>query len=73
MQPTIPDDMVNIFVQEYQKMRSMGINKRTITATPRQLESLIRISESLAKMELSPIVESKHISEAVRLIRAAMQ
>ena len=65
--------MVNVFVQEYQKMRSMGINKRTITATPRQLESLIRISESLAKMELRQTVESKDIAEAVRLIRAAMQ
>ena len=71
--PEIPDDMVNIFVQEYQKMRSMGVNKKTITATPRQLESLIRISESLAKMRLSNCVERCDIEEAVRLIRTAMQ
>ena len=73
MHPEIPDDMVNIFVQEYQKMRSMGVNKKTITATPRQLESLIRISESLAKMRLSNCVERCDIEEAVRLIRTAMQ
>ena len=54
-------------------MRSMGINKKTITATPRQLESLIRISEAIAKMRLSHVVEVKDVEEAVRLIRTAMQ
>ena len=54
-------------------MRSMGNSAKTITATPRQLESLIRISESLAKMRLSPRVEQQDIEEGVRLIRTAMQ
>ena len=49
--------MKKTFVAEYSKMRSMGVNKKTITATPRQLESLIRISEALAKMRLSNEVE----------------
>ena len=71
--PTIPDEVSKVFVNEYQKMRSMGINKKTITATPRQLESLIRISEAIAKMRLSNIVENKDVEEAVRLIRTAMQ
>merc|ERR1712151_1089335 len=70
---TIPDDVTKVFVNEYKNMRSMGMNKKTITATPRQLESLIRISESLAKMRLSPCVETKDVEEAVRLIRTAMQ
>ena len=54
-------------------MRSMGNSAKTITATPRQLESLIRIAESLAKMRLSPRVEQQDIEEGVRLIRTAMQ
>lgn len=57
VQPVIPDDMVDVLVLEYQRMRSMGNNAKTITATPRQLESLIRIAESLAKMRLSNRVE----------------
>ena len=65
--------MKKTFVSEYSKMRSMGVNKKTITATPRQLESLIRISEALAKMRLSNEVEQRDIDEAVRLIRSAMQ
>jgi DNA replication licensing factor MCM4 len=54
-------------------MRSLGNNKKTITATPRQLESLIRISEALAKMRLSEWVEKRDVEEASRLIKAAMQ
>ena len=54
-------------------MRSMGNSKKTITATPRQLESMIRISEALAKMRLSATVEKRDVEEAVRLIKTAMQ
>lgn len=54
-------------------MRAMGNSKKTITATPRQLESMIRIAESIAKMRLSETVEKRDVEEAVRLIKAAMQ
>jgi len=54
-------------------MRSIGNSKKTITATPRQLESTIRLAEAIAKMRLSETIEKKDIDEAVRLIRAAMQ
>ena len=42
---------------------------QTITATPRQLESLIRISESLARMRLSRTVERSDAAEALRLMQ----
>lgn len=54
-------------------MRNMGNSKKTITATPRQLESMIRIAESVAKMRLSDTVEKRDVEESVRLIKAAMQ
>lgn len=60
-------------VQEYTKMRSLGNSKKTITATPRQLESTIRLSEAVAKMRLSETIEKRDIDEAVRLIKTAMQ
>ena len=44
-----------------------------ITATPRQLESLIRLSESLARMRLSRRVDRDDAKEALRLMRVAMQ
>jgi DNA replication licensing factor MCM4 len=54
-------------------MRSLGNSKKTITATPRQLESMIRIAEALAKMRLSDTVDKQDVEEAVRLIKTAMQ
>lgn len=37
-------------------MRKVGNIRNTITATPRQLESLIRLSEAHARMRLSKFV-----------------
>jgi DNA replication licensing factor MCM4 len=71
--PKIPDYVVNELVSQYCQMRSMGNSKKTITATPRQLESMIRIAESVAKMRLSETVEKRDVDEAVRLIKTAMQ
>ena len=34
-------------------MRSAGMSSKVIAATPRQLESLIRLAEALAKMRYS--------------------
>jgi DNA replication licensing factor MCM5 len=37
--------------------------------THSQLEAIIRISESLAKMTLTPIVQVHHVEEAIRLFK----
>ena len=44
-----------------------------MSATPRQLESLIRLSEALARMELQATVQARHVQEALRLMRVSMQ
>lgn len=54
-------------------MRRIGAMQRTITATPRQLESFIRLSEALAKMQLKETVEVDHVNEAVRLVKSALR
>ena len=36
-----------------------------------QLEAIIRISESIAKMSLSPVVTEEHVDEAIRLFRVS--
>lgn len=71
--PTIPADCVDLLVKAYVEMRQMGSNRNIITATPRQLESLIRLSEALAKMRLAQTVEKEDVEEAVRLIKVATQ
>ena len=71
--PVITDEVVDDIISGYVQMRKMGNNKNVITATPRQLESIIRISEALAKMRLSDVVERRDVEEAQRLIRVATQ
>lgn len=46
----------------------MEANARSsIPITVRQLEAIIRITESLAKLELNPIATEDHVKEAIRL------
>lgn len=45
--------------------------RSSIPITIRQLEAIIRITESLAKLELSPIAQEKHVEEAIRLFQAS--
>jgi DNA replication licensing factor MCM5 len=50
----------------------MSANARSsIPITVRQLESLVRITESLAKLTLSPIATEAHVDEAMRLFLAS--
>ena len=53
-QPPPPTQAGEQLVQSYLALRGSGGGEgKTITATPRQLESLIRLSEALAKVRLS--------------------
>jgi len=57
-------------------MRKLGqdvrASEKRITATTRQLESMIRLAEGHAKMRLSATVERSDVREAYRLIRSAL-
>ena len=58
-------------------MRKLGEDvrsaERRITATTRQLESMIRLAEAHAKMRLSEEVTANDVHEAVRLIKSALK
>lgn len=58
-------------------MRKLGEDvraaERRITATTRQLESMIRLAEAHAKMRLSEEVTADDVQEAVRLIKSALK
>jgi DNA replication licensing factor MCM4 len=64
-------------VEAYVSMRKLGQDVRAaekrITATTRQLESMVRLAEAHAKMRLSEIVTADDVREAVRLIRSALK
>jgi len=52
-------------------MRSKKHHQSAIPITIRQLEAIVRLSESLAKMELLPFVEERHVEEGIRLFQVS--
>eukprot|EP00833_Pecoramyces_ruminatium_P000659 jgi/Orpsp1_1/1174691/evm.model.c7180000050994.2 len=77
--PEINDEAAEKLVKNYTELRqSNSISNRhgeqkTVAATTRQLESMIRLSEAHARMRFSNTVEVSDVDEAYRLIRTAMQ
>ena len=71
--PTINGEAANELVASYVSMRSLGISDKRITATTRQLESMIRLSEAHARMRFSEFVEIEDVREAGRLMREAIK
>lgn len=45
--------------------------RSSIPVTIRQLEAVVRISEAIAKISLSPIAAEQHVDEALRLFRVS--
>lgn len=75
LQPVLTDEAVRLLSEGYVAMRKVnGASSagKTISATTRQLESLIRLSEAHAKMRLSESIEAQDVNEAIRLVREAL-
>ncbi|CRH02421.1 DNA replication licensing factor MCM4, putative [Plasmodium relictum] len=68
--PIISLESKKIIIEEYIKMRCKEGTKSP-TASPRQLEGLVRLSQSLAKMKLKDVVTPEEANEAVRLMNIA--
>lgn len=75
--PVLTEAASQALVGSYVEMRKVGEDVRTqerrITATTRQLESMIRLSEAHARMRFSETVELGDVKEAFRLIRDAIR
>lgn len=75
--PKITEEASQALVKAYVSMRALGADVRAadrrITATTRQLESMIRLAEAHAKMRLSEEVLASDVEEAVRLIQSALK
>lgn len=71
--PKLSDEAAEALVNAYVEMRSKGRGTENISATPRQLESLIRLSEAHARMQLKKEVDVTDVSEAIRLVQSALR
>ena len=67
--PKISTEAQAVMISEYKKLRQReSSNKSAWRITVRQLESMIRLSEALARMHLSEEVSEAHVHEAFRLL-----
>ena len=75
--PVLTQRAADVLRNHYVTIRS-SVNQRNtngkqsaIPITVRQLEAIVRISESIAKMSLSPITNEEHVNEAIRLFKSS--
>lgn len=64
--PKLSEEASQRLIQAYVDMRKIGSGRGQISAYPRQLESLIRLSEAHAKVRFSQVVTVDDVEEAYR-------
>jgi DNA replication licensing factor MCM7 len=76
--PVIPKELTNYIVEAYVSLRlqdsAKGQNSRVsdqTVMTPRQLLSILRLSQALARLRLSEVVNHEDVDEAIRLTHAS--
>jgi DNA replication licensing factor MCM6 len=72
--PKFRPDSAKVLRDEYVKLRANDISsqKTSYRITVRQLESLIRLSEALAKVHLSDVILPVFVKEAARLLQTSI-
>ncbi len=53
------------------RVEQAAAERSSIPITVRQLEAIVRISEALAKISLSPVATEEHVDEALRLFKVS--
>lgn len=69
--PKLTSGSMDLLVEAYVDLRQLD-NGNSITATTRQLESLVRLSEAHARMRFSRVVEAIDVKEAIRIIKESL-
>ncbi|XP_050721019.1 DNA replication licensing factor MCM6-like [Eriocheir sinensis] len=73
--PKMNKEATEYLVEQYRTLRqrdSVGVARSSWRVTVRQLESMIRLSEGMARMHCSDQVAPKHVKEAFRLLNKSI-
>ena len=74
LSPAASEKLSSHFVSIRRRVAAAEANanmRSSIPITVRQLEAIIRITEALAKLTLSPVATEEHVDEAIRLFLAS--
>lgn len=75
LNPQITEESRRVLVDCYRRLRqgdTMGRSRTAYRITVRQLESLIRLSEALARLHCDDLVRPSYVREAYRLLRKSI-
>eukprot|EP00754_Rhynchopus_humris_P043562 Rhum_TRINITY_DN3356_c0_g1::Rhum_TRINITY_DN3356_c0_g1_i1::g.10440::m.10440/K02542/MCM6; DNA replication licensing factor MCM6 len=74
LQPRMTLEACELLVGQYRKMRqNQFINSKTsVRVTTRQLESMVRLAEAVARVHCSQRVEPRHVRQAMHLMDASL-
>ena len=73
--PTITEESKKVLVECYRNLRqgdTLGRSRSAYRITVRQLESMIRLSEALARLHLDSSVKPNYVREAFRLLKKSI-
>ncbi len=73
--PKITPESQQVLIESYRKLRqgdTMGRSRTAYRITVRQLESLIRLSEALARLHLDDTVKPQYVRESYRLLKKSI-
>ncbi|MEI8364297.1 MAG: minichromosome maintenance protein MCM [archaeon] len=71
--PVLSEEASNKILNYYVELRDLGRGKKSFTATPRQLEGLIRLSEASAKIKLKSIIDPEDAERAIRIFKTSLE
>ncbi len=71
--PVLSDESLHEISDYYVALRDQGRKEGAYSATHRQLEGLIRLSEASARVRLSDNVERRDVERAIRLVRTSLE
>jgi len=71
--PVLTPESMEAITEFYVGLRDQGRNQGTYTATARQLEGLVRLSEGSARIRLSDTVEIEDAERAIRLVKKSLE
>ncbi|MBU1930164.1 ATP-binding protein, partial [Candidatus Micrarchaeota archaeon] len=71
--PVLTKEAIQTISDYYVNLREQGKKQGTYSATHRQLEGLVRLSEASARIRLSDTIETEDTDRAIRLLRTSLQ
>ncbi len=74
LKPQFTREAAEILKEEYKRIRAVdrGLSKNAYKITVRALESLIRLSEAMARLHCDNIIRADYVKEVCRLTRQAL-